>query len=102
MKLSNFRNFQETIDYIDDACNGTGLLNSLIELQKELRDNNLVTSTDEKNTHAVTRYFLQKLIDLSGAMPETSYYVSAYDDLKVFSKILMNTKLLTDTTLIEV
>lgn len=68
------------MDLIDGACNMMGLLNSLIVLQKELREN-FKLSTYELNCHPVTCYFLQKIVDLSGNKIEIARFDSFSGDL---------------------
>lgn len=69
---------KETLELIDCACNSTGLLSSLVELQSQLRKYKLVDSTDEINNHPVTRFFLQKLISMT-----TLDYISTTEYLKL-------------------
>lgn len=50
----------EKLNFIDSACNGIALMNSLIEYQKTLNN------TDNRNRCPITGYVLQKLCSLNG------------------------------------
>lgn len=72
----------ENIDFIDGACNGIALINSLIDYQKEL-DN-----TDDRNQSAVTGYILQKLCALNHISNETLYRDAYHNLLKARGEII--------------
>lgn len=67
-------NFHEEIDFIDGACNGIGLVNSLLRYMEEL------DGTSERNTSPIVGYLLQKLCDLNG-ISNTELYRQAYINL---------------------
>lgn len=82
---------KETLDLIDYACNSTGLLSSLIQLQSQLRRYKLVDSTDEINSHPITRFFLQKLMSMTTFDDiSTAEYIKLDADLHSFGEYLQS------------
>jgi len=49
---------------IQDACNMGGVANSFVTALREL--SNHTSGTDERNTHAIVRVYLNKMISLAG------------------------------------
>lgn len=91
MNILNFlpEKQNETLELIDNACNSTGLLNSLINIHSQLRDYKLISSTDDINNHPITRFFLQKLISMTVFdYISTNKFIELRNDLKIFGEYL--------------
>jgi hypothetical protein len=50
---------------VQNACNGMGVANSLVQLMGYLRDNGITEGTTENNTHPLVQLFVAKLADLA-------------------------------------
>ena len=76
---------QDELDYIDNACNGIALCNSIIQRMKQFDD------TDDRNRDSIVGYLLQKLCDLNG-ISNMNLYSSALENLKNTRKEQENDK----------
>ena len=60
---------------VQDACNGMGVANSLVQLMRYLQDSKQTYGTDDINRHPLVKLFVAKLADLAGL--ECTYPVSS-------------------------
>ena len=77
----NEKEFKETCDLIDGACNLSGLLHSMLNHIHVLRED-YKCGTREINSDGKLKYFVQKIVDLMALPYHDDLYQAAYQAFK--------------------
>ena len=76
---------KEDLEFIDGACNASGVAQSMANAFTALRESG-IRDTSDLNKHPVIRFYLVKLADLAGMNGNLDDYTKAYFDCVEYFK----------------